>query len=189
MNGVVLAGGESARMGFDKSLVSYHGKPQRDYLFGMLQAFCDKVFTSCKAGQSVPDSLNPLEDRFPDRTPLNGILTALLTDESVPWISVPVDMPGVDAAVISSLIQNRDSSKVATCFYDADGVRPEPLLAIWEPGTASLLKAYHDGGGHSPREFLMSSNAHIVRAQSKLIHANVNTEADLRKYLEGGHSA
>src|SRR5688572_25749176 len=103
MNGLVLAGGKSSRMGRDKSLIAFHGKPQRDHLFDLLSGVCSKVFVSCNATQQVPEQLNPLPDRFLIESPLNGILTALSHDPSVPWLVVAVDMPNVDLKLLNHL--------------------------------------------------------------------------------------
>jgi molybdopterin-guanine dinucleotide biosynthesis protein A len=39
LNGLILAGGKSVRMGQDKSLIEYHNVSQREYLFAMLKEF------------------------------------------------------------------------------------------------------------------------------------------------------
>ena len=46
LNGLVLAGGKSERMGFDKSSISWHGKEQRYHIADMLKPFCNDVFIS-----------------------------------------------------------------------------------------------------------------------------------------------
>ena len=53
LNGLVLAGGKSERMGFDKSVLNWHGKAQRYYMADMLAPFCDEVFLSCRPDQQV----------------------------------------------------------------------------------------------------------------------------------------
>src|SRR6187402_3556555 len=101
--GLILAGGKSARMGFDKGLIDYHGKPQRDYLRDLLGEYCDQVFTSCKKTNDLPLSCNPITDAFQIDSPLNGILSAFQFNKTVSWLTVPVDMPMVDGAIIQYL--------------------------------------------------------------------------------------
>ncbi|MEQ9006433.1 MAG: NTP transferase domain-containing protein, partial [Ekhidna sp.] len=44
-------GGQSSRMGTDKSALNYHGKPQVEYLFELLQSKLSKAFVSVRKGQ------------------------------------------------------------------------------------------------------------------------------------------
>ncbi|MFZ6009414.1 MAG: NTP transferase domain-containing protein, partial [Bacteroidota bacterium] len=66
INGLVLAGGSSSGMGMgiDKRLINFHGVPQGEYLFNLLQKYCDQVFTSCNTHQQVSRCFNPLQDSF-----------------------------------------------------------------------------------------------------------------------------
>jgi molybdopterin-guanine dinucleotide biosynthesis protein A len=46
VNGLVLAGGKSVRMGKAKDLLHWHGKEQRYFAADLLAPFCDEVFIS-----------------------------------------------------------------------------------------------------------------------------------------------
>ena len=174
--GLVLGGGVSARMGTDKALLNYHGQPQRDYVFALLEKFCDRVYHSINA-QAIPDD-RTIKDIHPFQGPLNGILSAFNYREDVAWITVPVDMPFVDESVIQFLMVHRDFTKVATCFYDSDDKLPEPLLTIWEPSCAVLLQAFYKEGKTSPRDFLKIANIKLLRVPDKKALTNINTPED-----------
>ena len=51
LNGLVLAGGKSQRMGEDKGQINYHGKPQREYLYDLLNGFTESTYMSCRPDQ------------------------------------------------------------------------------------------------------------------------------------------
>lgn len=181
MNGLVLIGGKSSRMGSDKALIDYHGKPQREYLYELLCEFCAKVYLSCKSAEA--NSRFPLiADRFSIESPLNGILSAFRTDPDLPWLVVAVDMPFVDRSTIRYLITHRDPSKVATCFSDSDGKLPEPLLTIWEPAAGPLLFQLFEDGNISPREFLKNHNIKMLTIPDKKALVNINSREDLEKF-------
>jgi molybdopterin-guanine dinucleotide biosynthesis protein A len=137
IHGLILAGGRSSRMGRDKSLIPFHGKPQREYLAELLANYCDNVFLSRKKNDGVFPTFKTIPDNYPTDSPLNGILSAFDVHPDVAWLTVPVDMPWVDSKTITSLISNRDIYKAATCFLDSDGKNPEPLLPLWEPSCYS----------------------------------------------------
>jgi molybdenum cofactor guanylyltransferase len=181
--GLVLAGGRSSRMGRDKGLIVYNNKPQREYIADLLREFCVQVYVSCKTKEYIPATLNPLPDQFDLESPLNGILSAFEKNNSVAWLTVPVDMPYVDEAVLAYLLKYRNTNKTATCFIDSDGKHPEPLLALWEAKAAIPLKKYYESGGISPREFLKQQDILLLQPPDKRIYCNINTPDELDDFL------
>ncbi len=185
LNGLILAGGKSLRMGQDKSLIEYHDVSQREYLFNMLKNFCAVVFTSCKITDTVPIRFNPLPDHFDFESPLNGILSALTHDSIAAWLTVPIDMPLIDVEIISYLIDKRDPAKVATCFYDSEGKDPEPLIAIWEPKAYPLMLNFYKAGKISPRDFLKMEDICILQIPDRNALVNINSPEELKKFRTG----
>lgn len=182
LNGLILAGGKSQRMGSDKSLLNFHGKPQREYLFDLLSEVCDQVYTSHKAGIEIPAFLNPLPDRFEIESPLNGILSAFNQTPLAAWLTAPVDMPNINLSVIRYLLQYRNPDKLVTCFTDSEGKDPEPLFALWEPAAFPLLKKYYETGGKGVKYFLLHHDINLIPSPDARIHVNINSLNDLSKF-------
>jgi molybdopterin-guanine dinucleotide biosynthesis protein A len=181
---LILAGGKSSRMGKDKSLIEYHGMPQREYLFKVLSPLCEKVFLSCRnRDEQIPSHLNPIVDHFSLESPLNGILSAFEHLSHTAWLTVPVDMPLIDAKTISFLIENRDEKKMATCFFDSEEKNPEPLFTLWEPAAFHLLKKFYHEGKISPRDFLKQADVKIIPIPDKRALTNINSEVELEKFF------
>lgn len=172
--GLILTGGHSVRMGTDKSLLIYHGKPQREYLFDLLGKFCTKVFTSCRKDQNVPPHLHPVVDSFDIPGPLNGILSAFAREPRKSWLVIAVDMPFADSDALHLLISNRDKNKMATAFYNAAEKQPEPLLTLWEENAYPWLLKFSEDGNVSPREFLKRHPVTLIDPPDKKIIMNFN---------------
>ena len=168
-------------MGSDKSLIDYHGKPQREFLFDLLCSYCSKVFVSCKEGDTVPPHLNPLTDAFDMDSPLNGILSAFAKDPTSSWLVVAVDMPFLNSDTLKYLLAHRDTNKVATCFRDSEGEKPEPLLTLWEPRAYTLLKSFYEEGNISPRNFLEHNDICLLTVPDKKALLNINSEEELKR--------
>ena len=62
--GLVISGGQSTRMGADKSLLDYYGKPQRYYLYNILIQLFGKAFISCNKLQAkeIPGDYSVIVD-------------------------------------------------------------------------------------------------------------------------------
>lgn len=174
----MLAGGRSTRMGRDKDLIEYHGRPQREHLFDLLAGFCKKVFTSCRNEQHIPAQLHPICDRYDFGSPLNGILTAFRAHPGHTWLAVAVDMPNVNAATIAFLLKHRDKQKLATCFIATDG-KPEPLLTIWEPECLPSLTDFAHAGKISPREYLLEHDVLLLQPPDPRVLVNVNSPEEM----------
>ena len=180
LNGLILSGGKSTRMGQDKGMMDYHGKPQCEYLVDILKPYCQEIFISSKENKRQ----NTIADHFELESPLNGILSAFFFDPAIAWLTVPVDMPYLNSQAIEYLLRHRDPKKVATCFYDSDGKLPEPLVAIWEIKSKPLLFNFYNSGGFSPRKFLEENDVQLLQAPDPKILKNINTSEDLSLYLK-----
>lgn len=179
VNGLILAGGYSTRMGTDKSLLVYHGAPQREFLFHVLAKICASVFTSCRKDQNVPLELNPIRDCFSIPGPLNGILSAFAFRNDVAWLAVAVDMPFVNTEAVETLLRHRDRSCVATCYFNRETQRPEPLLTLWESRAHPLLLRFIETGNVSPREFLQTHRVHMIYPPDEKTLVNINYPGDV----------
>jgi molybdenum cofactor guanylyltransferase len=181
LNGLVLCGGKSTRMGEDKSLIHYHGKSQRDHLVNILKPFCNEVFISASKHSKASQSIIP--DHFDLDSPLNGILSAFHFDPFAAWLTLPVDMPNIDSKTIQYLIDHRDTHTVATCFLDSDGQNPEPLLTIWEAKAKPLLFDFFNSGEKSPRKFLLENDVCLLKSPVASALVNINTPEELQAFL------
>jgi len=180
--GLVLAGGQSSRMGKDKGLIDFYGKPQREYIFELLSKFCVQVFTSCKENANIPFFLNPISDQFKIESPLNGILSAFQKRKDVAWLTLPVDMPLINSSSIEYLIFHRSKDHFATCFFDSEEKNPEPLFTIWEPKAYVALEKFYNSGKVSPRDFLKQSFVKIIKLPDVSVLLNINSPEELQKF-------
>jgi len=183
LNGLVLAGGESKRMGTDKGLMNWHGKEQRYYLADMLQEFCEEVFISCRQEQvnGFDSAYRTLPDTFLDLGPYGGILSAMHSQRDKAWLVVACDLPLLDKETIRFLIIHRESKKVATTYESPHDGFPEPLITIWEPESYTVLLDFLGKGTTGLRNVLMNSEKTVVQSARPETLMNVNTPEDVGK--------
>ena len=78
MDGVVLAGGDSRRMGCDKAEIVIGGEPLwRRQVRVLRTAGADPVMLVRRPGQSAPDGIPILRDGVGDAGPMAGLQAAL----------------------------------------------------------------------------------------------------------------
>ena len=183
LNGLVLAGGQSLRMGTDKGKLNWHGKEQRYHIADMLKQHCEEVFISCRANQlqEISPEYNPLPDTFLDLGPFGAILSAFREKPDSAWMVVACDMPLLNAETFEHLIENRNISSIGTAYESVTDGFPEPLITIWEPKSYPVLLAFLAQGHSCPRKVLINSDTHLLQPLDAEVLTNVNTAEDFEK--------
>lgn len=176
LNGLVLAGGQSRRMQTDKGSLAYFGKSQRLYVHEMLSPFCQETFVSYANSQDVhqEEQLPVVLDRFASLGPFGGILSALMHNPNAAWLTVACDLPYLTADTLAYLVQNRNPSKLATCFIDSDNRFPEPLVTIWEPRAYPVMLQFLSQGYACPRKVLINTEIELLQAPDTHDFENIN---------------
>ncbi|WP_250254298.1 NTP transferase domain-containing protein [Chryseobacterium sp. Marseille-Q3244] len=183
INGLVLAGGKSVRMGKPKDLLQWHGKEQRYFAADLLAPFCDEVFISCRQDQldNFDPDYNALTDTFLNMGPFGGILSALRAQRDKAWLVVACDLPLLDPKSLEFLVQSRNPEKIATTYESPFDGLPEPLITIWEPKSFPLLLNFLGIGNTCPRKVLINSDTLILKPDNPDALMNVNTPEDAEK--------
>ena len=142
--GVVLAGGLSTRMGYDKAQLRLYGADQPDILartHALLSGLLPRCWVSCRS-DAPRSGYECLYDATPGQGPAAGILAALLaaqTEGFAAVLALSCDMPLMDAPTLHRLLATRaqaPAGTLATLYVDASNGRLEALAAVYE--TASL---------------------------------------------------
>ena len=175
LNGLILAGGKSTRMGTDKSLIDYHGKPHALYLADLISSHCDSVYLSKAADEQPVTGYEVIGDRFIDLGPYGGILSAFRHDPNRAWLTIATDVPLLDQKTLQFLVNERDPSKYATCFHNPETNFPEPLITIWEPRMYARMLHFLSMGYSCPRKALINSDIKEIRIQDSVVLSNANT--------------
>jgi len=183
LNGLVLAGGKSERMGFDKGGVNWHGKEQRYHMADMLKAFCKEVFISFRTDQQqeIDGDYASLPDTFTGLGPYGAILSAFREQPDSAWLVVACDLPLLSDKTLKHLTENRNSSSIATAYRSSFDDFPEPLITIWEPKSYPVLLSFLSQGYSCPRKILINSDITLLEAPNPDELTNVNTPEDIEK--------
>ena len=130
LTAVLLAGGESRRMGREKATIEFEGRPLWERQLGILRAVGpETIFVSARTRPPwLPDEVELLLDDSPSRGPLSGLAKALATIQTTHLIALAVDMPFMTSGQLGVL-----------CGWAAEGRgvipvvadRAEPLAAIY----------------------------------------------------------
>ncbi len=191
--GLILAGGRSSRMGADKGLLDYHGKPHREYLHDVLAPHCARVFISVGAAQShLPGYAYLVDNPAYETSPMGALLTAHELYPNAGWFVLSCDLAFFDATCAQLLIAARDGSTAGTAFRIDDLNQPEPLATIYEAAFVKSLPDAYRSGERSLRRALHRAGATLLAGPAGACVESVDTREAYeraRRELEGKRAA
>ena len=179
MNAFILAGGLSTRMGRDKALLEFRGRP-------LIEHALDKLRTlgfSPRIAGTRPDlaSWAPIiPDNYPGSGPLAGIEAALSVSNSDLNLFLPIDLPLVPVEFLRWMtLRAGETSALATIPYLQD--HPQPLCAVYH---RDLLPHLQSGLTTGDRKVMRvvenasaATNSHLDRFDVETIAASVDFPA------------
>lgn len=190
LRGLVLAGGQSARMGTDKAALLVDGHTLLARSVAAVAPFTASVHVAVRPEQA-DDALRRqfalLFDRAPARGPAAALLAAWRHDPEAAWLVLACDMPALGSGTLQALVSSRDPARGGTAWRSPDDDLPEPLCAIWEPATLARLAAAVGQAGSglvSPRVILTAADPLLLNPARPAALNSLNTPADLHRYLE-----
>ena len=179
VQGLVLAGGKSKRMGQDKTQLNYHGKTQLEHTVGLLEESRLDTYVSLATDQQL-EEYQSISDKFLDLGVFGAICSAFMQNPNTAWLVLATDLPFVDSQLIDQLLKARDPSKVATAVKGQSKEFVEPLITIYEPKAYPVLLSYLAQGYSCPRKALINSDVTIVEVADDLIR-NINTPQEYKE--------
>src|SRR4051794_38294072 len=107
LTAVLLAGGESRRMGRDKATIEFQGELLWRRQLALLRTLTvEKIIVSArKAPDWLPDDMKILLDDPPSHGPLSGLTKALAAMRTTHLIALAVDMPFMIADELRELFR------------------------------------------------------------------------------------
>lgn len=174
---IILAGGESRRMGHDKATLQLGEQRLVNHVADALRAVFPTLFLSVR--QPRPDiGLPQICDAYPAAGPLAG-LCAALEKSNTPWIfAVATDMPFVKTELIKLLASKRSNYQaVVPCVKGF----AQPLAAFYSKSCLLAINALlaDSGGRHSLRAALEQLNVCYVD-ESELLAV----DPDLKSFFD-----
>jgi len=164
--GVVLAGGRSRRMGRDKALLDWRGRPLIEHQLATLTAA--GVDRTCVSGRRP--TFRGVADAREQAGPVAGIAgVAGITDGEADLLIIPVDMPLLGPALLARLRTQRPQAR---CLRFVDHVVPM-RLRLDRACRATLARLMATG---DPRRRSLRALQHAVGIEHIALGADETTQ-------------
>ena len=193
MAAIILAGGESRRMGRNKAFLDLGGLPLLGHVLRTLSPVCGEVLVVARDPEAYPGvGVRVVGDLVPGAGPLGGLYTGLRASADAVNFCVACDMPLVRAEVVRRLLGMLAGHDAVVPVLPAPGggERPEPLHAVYHRRVAAEAEARLRRGPASLRSLLRGLEvrwvrAHEIRSLDPRLDSfrNVNTPEEYRRLV------
>jgi molybdopterin-guanine dinucleotide biosynthesis protein A len=186
LTAVLLAGGESRRMGRDKATVVFRDEPLwRRQLRILRDLGPEKVFVSARTESSwLPADTELLLDDLPSRGPLSGLTKAIVQVQTSHLVVLAVDMPFVTREQLRFLCTMVSEGRGVVPVI---GERAEPLAAVYPAEAAVDFVAALAGTDFSLQRIIRKLAAdekvrlYAVPAADEHLYRSVNEPDDFKE--------
>jgi molybdenum cofactor guanylyltransferase len=182
ITGIVLAGGQSRRMGTDKSVMKLNGKLLVEYSIDALKPLCNKVVISSNKFIYDFTGCEVWPDELPGQAPMIGIYSCLKRSETDINIILSCDMPLISTMILEYLLSNSEIYDIIVPINGDDYI--EPLCGIYRKSSMLILKQFIDNGNFSLKDCILATS-HLLKPInfqlpffSQNLFLNINTPDD-----------
>jgi len=181
VTGIILAGGNSSRMGFDKGLADFQGKPLIQYSIDTLQRICSRIIISTNSLSYHQLGFPVQSDILPGAGPMGGIYSSLLHSETEHNLVLSCDTPFVTPALMQHLLENAEGYQVVMPASKPGFA--EPLIGYYNKNNTTAMLGFIEGGNVKLIDYIETTLYRFIpvyKDPDQFI--NLNTPEDFKNF-------
>lgn len=187
---IILAGGKSTRMGFDKQFLQIDQRRLMDSLVKKLEVeFNEIIIVTNKPEHYIGLDHKIITDKIVGRGPLSGIHAGLLEASSKYSFVVACDMPNVNMKYVKYMMHSMKDPTLEGCVTRIND-KTEPFISFYSKELIEKIEKSLEEGRRSIRSiFKYSKIKYIDESEARKfspdwdMFLNLNTQEDLDRYL------
>jgi molybdopterin-guanine dinucleotide biosynthesis protein A len=179
LTAIILAGGKSSRMGEDKGLMLFNGKPMIQYIIDTIKPLVDDVMIIANQEDYNAFGYPVYADLIKDSGPLAGIYTGLHYSKTEKNIVLSCDVPFVTKEVINELIANCENVDGVICENEG---RTHQLIGVYDKSNSDFFKNELENGQRKIKLVLQKLNVKTINLNhfDNKIFNNINSKDDIK---------
>lgn len=183
LTGILLAGGESRRMGHDKGMIRVGKLLMYQYPLRVLESLCDEILISTCKPMEIEEPYEQVCDEIAGIGPIGGIYTCLKRSSNELNIILSYDLPLLRPELFTELLKSTENVDVVLPAI-APG-KPEPLCGIYKKSTAALFEKMIGEKQYAIHRIVERANTTVIPVGPQMpffhpdLFLNVNRITDL----------
>lgn len=181
---IILAGGKSSRMGEDKGLVHFNGKPLVEYVIEAAKKITNHVFIITSNPAYRQFGIICREDEIKDKGPLGGIYSGLLHSGTAKNLLLGCDMPFLSEKLLRALAANCGDEEVLLTEHKG---LAEPLCSVYDKHCMAHIRDLLDKNQLKITDALAELKTRVISFDQEdwfrgNEFANINSIEELRRH-------
>jgi len=179
---IIMAGGQSKRMGTDKGQLQFKGKSFVENLVETLKdSFAELLISANDTDAYAHLGVPVVPDTLVNAGPLSGLAAALGASNHELNFVVSCDSPVVVFPVVNRLLGGMEGYDCAVVM--GDGGQLEPLFAVYRKSLLPRLEAQLQAEKRSMHAFLSQCRMKAVSVRKGTL-VNINTPEEYQEFLD-----
>lgn len=186
ITGIILSGGKSSRMGLEKGLVLFNGKPLIQYSINIFKPICDKILIS--ANNQLDDyatfGYEVVEDQVKGVGPMGGLITCLKKSTTRYNFVLSCDTPFIPSELFNYLLGSIENFQMAVPKHRDNFI--EPLCSVYATNVIWHMQHAIENKNYKLFDFIEEANTKYVTIHDQLpfyldeMFVNMNTQKDIQ---------
>ena len=178
LTGIILAGGKSSRMGEDKGLMFFEGKPMIEYIIDVVKTYVNNIIIIANNKKYEQFGYPVYEDLIKDKGPLAGIYTGLNYSETDNNLVLSCDVPFVNSSILKLLIDN--CSEVDVVIPEKEE-RTHQLIGIYNKSCSEIFEKELENDQRKLKLAIEKLNYKVINANTieAKVFNNINSKDDI----------
>lgn len=182
----ILAGGKSSRMGTDKGLILFHGKPLIERIIYELNPLFERIVIVSNNPVYKKFDIEVIKDLIQDAGPAGGIHAAFCHSQTEKIFIVSCDMPFISAEAVQYILERSGDGQISVPFYEGS---IQPLFGVYAVDCLQQWENLIALGMNKLRQMITYFDLSKIdvdenRLFSEILFMNVNDKKDLTKAIQ-----
>lgn len=178
---IILAGGESRRMGEDKGLKIFKNQALVSYSIQLAKKICKTIYISTNNPDYKQFGYSLLSDIIPGKGPMGGIYTGLSVSHTEWNLFLPCDTPFLQLNILLEMKKHKPLNKIVVPIMEDN--RIHPLIGFYNKDLLPLIQSHLENDRLKMLGLLNETKTHYqkIKKENASYFLNLNTIKELQE--------